>query len=114
MTAEITPSSEEMAALAGQIAHTASDLSHQSNVMAQTIQSLVGSSESLVEVASTLDAGAHEGVERNAQLRALALENRSRLDDSSRSLVDAERRRRGERCGDRPARDRRRKRCGAS
>ena len=45
------------------------------------------SSENLVGVASELDAGAHEGVERNAQLRALALENRARLDDSSRSLA---------------------------
>ena len=86
MTAEITASSEEMAASAGQIAHTASDLSQQANVMAETIQALAGSSEHLVGVAAELDAGAHEGVERNAQLRALALENRSRLDESSRSL----------------------------
>ena len=87
MTVEITSSSEEMAASAGQIAHTASDLSQQSAVMAETIQTLAASSEHLVGVASTLDAGAHEGVERNARLRALALENRSRLDDSSRSLA---------------------------
>ncbi len=87
MTVEITSSSEEMAASAGQIAHTASDLSQQSAVMAETIQTLAASSERLVGVASTLDAGAHEGVERNARLRALALENRARLDDSSRSLT---------------------------
>jgi len=87
MTVEITSSSEEMAASAGQIAHTAADLSQQSTVMAETIQALAGSSEHLVGVASTLDAGAHEGVERNARLRALALENRARLDDSSRSLA---------------------------
>jgi len=86
MTVEITSSSEEMAASAGQIAHTASDLSQQSAVMAGTIQTLAASSEHLVGVASTLDAGAHEGVERNARLRALALENRARLDESSRSL----------------------------
>ncbi|MDB4877160.1 MAG: methyl-accepting chemotaxis protein [Gemmatimonadetes bacterium] len=87
MTAEITASSEEMAASAGEIAHTASDLSQQSNTMAETIQTLVGSSEDLVRVATNLDEGAREGVERNAQLRTLALENRARLDDSSRSLT---------------------------
>jgi methyl-accepting chemotaxis protein len=87
MTAEITGSSEEMAASAGQIAHTASDLSQQANLMAETIQTLAGSSEQLVTLASELDVGAHEGVERNGQLRALALENRSRLDESSRSLA---------------------------
>lgn len=87
MTAEITGSSEEMAASAGQIAHTASDLSQQANLMAETIQTLAGSSEQLVSLASELDVGAHEGVERNGQLRALALENRSRLDESSRSLA---------------------------
>ena len=87
MTAEITASSEEMAASAGQIAHTAADLSQQANTMAEAIQALAASSERLVSTASTLDAGATEGVERNAQLRTLALENRSRLDESSRSLT---------------------------
>jgi methyl-accepting chemotaxis protein len=86
MTAEINASSEEMAASAGQIAHTASDLSQQSNLMAETIQALAGSSEQLVGVAADLDAGAREGVERNAHLRTLALDNRSRLDESSAAL----------------------------
>jgi Methyl-accepting chemotaxis protein len=86
MTAEINASSEEMAASAGQIAHTAADLSQQAHVMAETIQTLAGSSEHLVGVAADLDAGAREGVERNNHLRELALENRARLDDSSRSL----------------------------
>ena len=87
MTQEITASSEEMAASAGQIAHTAADLSQQANTMAETIQALAGSSEHLVGAASSLDAGATEGVDRNARLRALALENRARLDDSTRSLA---------------------------
>ena len=87
MTAEITASSEEMAASAGQIAHTAADLSQQANTMAETIQALAGSSERLVGAAASLDAGAMEGVDRNARLRALALENRARLDDSSQSLT---------------------------
>jgi methyl-accepting chemotaxis protein len=87
MTQEITASSEEMAASAGQIAHTAADLSQQANTMAETIQALAGSSEHLVSAASSLDAGATEGVDRNARLRALALDNRARLDDSTRSLA---------------------------
>jgi methyl-accepting chemotaxis protein len=87
MTAEITASSEEMAASAGQIAHTAADLSQQANLMAETIQALAGSSENLVRMATDLDTGATEGVERNARLRTLALENRARLDESSRSLA---------------------------
>src|ERR1051325_5925730 len=87
MTTEITASSEEMAAAAGEIAHTASDLSQQSNVMAQTIHALAGSSEHLVKLASELDTGSHDGMQRNAQLRALAVENRARLDDSATSLA---------------------------
>ncbi len=87
MTQEITASSEEMAASAGQIAHTAADLSQQANTMAETIQALAGSSEHLVSAAASLDAGATEGVDRNARLRALALDNRARLDDSTRSLA---------------------------
>lgn len=87
MTAEITASSEEMAASAGQIAHTAADLSQQSNVMAETIAALADSSEKLVSMAARLDEGAHEGVERNTRLRALALANRARLDESSKSLA---------------------------
>lgn len=86
MTAEITAGSEEMSASAGQIAHTASDLSQQANVMAQTIQALAASSEQLVGVAAQFDRGAHEEVDRNVTLRALALENRARLDSSSQSL----------------------------
>jgi methyl-accepting chemotaxis protein len=87
MTQEITASSEEMAASAGQIAHTAADLSHQANTMAETIQALAGSSEHLVNAATSLDSGATEGVDRNARLRALALDNRARLDESTRSLA---------------------------
>ncbi len=87
MSGEITASSEEMAASAGQIAHTAADLSQQANVMAETIQSLATSSENLVGQAGNLETGAHEGVERNTQLRSLALANRARLDESSRSLL---------------------------
>jgi methyl-accepting chemotaxis protein len=86
MSAEITAGSEEMAAAAGEIATTASDLSRQSTIMAETIQSLASSSESLANLAIELDAGAHEGVQRNAHLKELALENRTRLHESSEAL----------------------------
>jgi methyl-accepting chemotaxis protein len=86
MSAEITAGTEEMAASAGEIAHTASELSQQSTGMAQSIQSLSTSAEQLVSIAGDLSDGAHEGVERNGQLRALALESRTKLDESSRAL----------------------------
>ena len=86
MSSEITAGAEEMAASAGQIADTASDLSQQSTSMAHTIHTLAGSADELVQLAAQMDAGAHEGVARNGQLRALALENRARLDDSSHAL----------------------------
>ena len=86
MAAEITAGTEEMAASAGEIAHTASDLSQQSSGMAQSIQALSTSAEELVRVAGDLRDGAHEGVARNGQLRALASENRAKLDESSRAL----------------------------
>ncbi len=86
MSAEITAGTEEMAASAGEIAHTASELSQQSTGMAQSIQSLSASAEELVRIAGDLRDGAHEGVERNSQLRGLSLESRSKLDESSRAL----------------------------
>ncbi len=86
MSAEITAGTEEMAASAGEIAHTASELSQQSTGMAQSIQSLSTSAEELVRIAADLRDGAHEGVERNGQLRGLSLESRSKLDESSRAL----------------------------
>jgi len=87
MTTEITASTEEMAASAGQIAHTAADLSQQASQMAGMIQTVAASSDHLVGVAGELETGANEGVRRNAHLRALAVDNRSRLDESAKSLV---------------------------
>jgi methyl-accepting chemotaxis protein len=86
MSAEITAGTEEMAASAGEIAHTASELSQQSAGMAQSIQTLSASAEQLVRIAGELRDGAHEGVERNLQLRTLSSESRSKLDESSRAL----------------------------
>ena len=75
-----------MAATAGEIANTASDLSAQATTMAETIGSLAQSAASLKELATTLDDGARGGVARNETLRALAIENRSGLDASAASL----------------------------
>jgi len=86
MSAQITAGTEEMAASAGQIAHTASELSQQSTGMAQSIQTLSVSAEQLVRIAGELRDGAHEGVARNEQLRGLSLESRTKLDESSRAL----------------------------
>jgi methyl-accepting chemotaxis protein len=86
MSAEITAGTEEMAASAGEIAHTASELSQQSTGMAQSIQSLATSAGQLVSVAGELRDGAHEGVARNGQMRALATESRTKLDESTRAL----------------------------
>jgi methyl-accepting chemotaxis protein len=86
MSAEITAGTEEMAASAGEIAHTASELSQQSTGMAQSIQSLATSAEQLVKIAGELRDGAHDGVARNSQMRALATESRTKLDESTSAL----------------------------
>jgi methyl-accepting chemotaxis protein len=86
MSVDISSGAEEMAAAAGEIATTATDLSEQSTAMAASIQTLSGSAEGLAQLAAELDANARDGVERNSRLRALATENRSRLDESSRAL----------------------------
>ena len=86
MAREITVGSEHMAASAQQMAETSSDLSVQSTEMASTIQAMAGDAGQLVAIAAELDAGAHDGVERNARLRDLARENRQRLDDNATVL----------------------------
>ncbi len=87
MSGEITASTEQMSASAAQIAQTASDLSSQSAAMAQSIQTLAASAGNLAPLAERINAGAHDGVARNARLRELALENRRRLDDSTGALA---------------------------
>ena len=86
MSADISSGAEQMAAAAGEIATTATDLSEQSTAMAESIQTLSGAAERLEQSAAVLDVSSREGVERNSRLRGLAAENRSRLDESSRSL----------------------------
>jgi methyl-accepting chemotaxis protein len=87
MSVDISSGAEQMAAAAGEIARTATDLSEQSTAMAESIQTLNGAAEELERLAAELDAGAREGVDRNARLRALASENRARLDEGSRALA---------------------------
>jgi methyl-accepting chemotaxis protein len=86
MSFEITAGSEEMSAAAGEIASTATELSGQATAMAGTIASLARAAGSLRELATALEAGAHEGVTRNSALRTLAMENRAGLDASAASL----------------------------
>jgi len=86
LSGEISAGAEEMAAAAGQIATTASDLSRQSTQMAESITGLADAADRLVPLASAMDEGAREGMERNDRLRALALENRARLDESTSAL----------------------------
>jgi methyl-accepting chemotaxis protein len=87
MSVDISSGAEQMAAAAGEIATTATDLSEQSTAMAESIQSLNGAAEALERLSAELDEGAREGVGRNARLRALAGENRARLDEGSRALT---------------------------
>lgn len=86
MSSDITAGSEEMAATAGEIANTASDLSAQATHMAETIGGLASSAAALRTLAAELDAGALEGLTRNAALRTLAERNREGLNASAVSL----------------------------
>lgn len=87
MSAEITAGTEEMSAAAGEMASTANDLSRQAGGMAHSIARTAEDAGTLSQIADRLTKGAHEGVERNARLRALARENRARLDQSSAALA---------------------------
>jgi methyl-accepting chemotaxis protein len=75
-----------MSASSQQMAETSTDLSRQSVQMAQTIQEMADDSARLVALSAALTSGATEGVKRNQRLRALARENRERLDASAREL----------------------------
>jgi methyl-accepting chemotaxis protein len=86
MAVEITAGAEHMASAAQQMADTSGDLSTQSTEMAETIQEMATDAAMLVELSAELTAGAHDGVQRNLQLRELAAENRARFDASAREL----------------------------
>jgi methyl-accepting chemotaxis protein len=84
--AEITGGSENMAAAAEQMAVTSGELSRQSTEMADAIQRMATDASRLQTIADQLAFGAHDGVERNAALTALAKENRARFDASAVAL----------------------------
>jgi methyl-accepting chemotaxis protein len=84
--AEITGGSENMAAAAEEMAVTSGDLSRQSTEMADAIARMASDASRLQNIADELASGAHDGVERNAALSALAKENRTRFDASAIAL----------------------------
>jgi methyl-accepting chemotaxis protein len=86
MSAEITAGTEQMSTASGEMARTSSDLSSQAADMAQSIARTAADAATLSAIADRLSAGAHEGVERNDTLRALARANRARLDASEAAL----------------------------
>ena len=86
LSTDITQGTEHMAQAASGIADTAATLSEQANSMADGIQHLRNDAERLSSLALTITAGAHDGIDRNARLRALASENHARLDESTRHL----------------------------
>lgn len=83
---EITAGTEHMATAASGIAETASGLSAQASEMADTIKLLSLDAGRLNTLASSIDAGAGEGIERNTRLKALASESHEQLDESARRL----------------------------
>ncbi len=86
MSSEITAGAEEMSAAAQEMAHTSSDLSQRATEMAGVIREAAGDATRLRDVTDRLTSGAREGVSRNVALRALAQDNRVRLDESVRTL----------------------------
>lgn len=86
LSSEITHGTEHMAQAASGIADTASQLSEQAQDMAGMILHLTAEAARLSDHAKIVSAGAHDGIARNAALRALAFENHERLDESARRL----------------------------
>jgi methyl-accepting chemotaxis protein len=75
-----------MAAAAQEMAVTSGELSRQSTEMADGIQRMASDAARLQSIADHLASGAHDGVERNAALTALAKDNRQRFDASAVAL----------------------------
>lgn len=84
--AAITGGGEHMATTAQHIADTSHDLSRRAAEMSATIDALVADARHLVAIGGELADGAHAGVARNTQLRQLARESGSRLDESANAL----------------------------
>jgi methyl-accepting chemotaxis protein len=86
LAAEITASTEHMAGAATTMADTATRLSERSRAMADAIRALAAEAERLTGLATAAATGARAGVERNTRLRALAGDNRARLDGATARL----------------------------
>lgn len=87
LAARITRATEDMAERAQDAAHTSLALSHESTVMAGTIDAITADAVRLTDIAADVAMGAQEGVARNAQLRVLAGSARGQLDSSARALA---------------------------
>ncbi|MEP6904871.1 MAG: methyl-accepting chemotaxis protein, partial [Gemmatimonadales bacterium] len=86
LSAQITSASESAASAAQQTAATSSALSKESSQMARTIKEIADDASKLEGISASLRERAQENLRRERRLRALAQENRARLDESSRAL----------------------------
>lgn len=87
LAAEISAGAEQLAYSASLVATTSSDLTSRAATMATAVQGLASDAERLSHVAFEVTAGAKAGVARNAELVALAQENRARFDAGAASLA---------------------------
>ena len=87
LAAEISAGAEQLAHSASLVATTSSDLTARASVMANAVKGLASDAERLSHVAFDVSAGARAGVARNAELAALAAENRARFDASAVALA---------------------------
>ena len=87
LAAEISAGAEQLAHSASVVATTSSELTTQANQMAKAVQGLASDAERLSSVAFDVSAGARAGVARNAELNALAHENRERFDAGAAALA---------------------------
>ncbi len=87
MSAQITAGTEQLSATASEFARTAGSLSQEALRMSSAITLTAADSERLMRVSARLDAGARDGVDRNASLAALARHSRARLDDSASAVA---------------------------
>ncbi|MBI3792955.1 MAG: methyl-accepting chemotaxis protein [Gemmatimonadetes bacterium] len=90
LAAEISAGAEQLAHSASVVATTSSELTSRASQMAQAVQGLASDAERLSHAAFEVNAGARAGVARNAELAALARENRTRFDDSAFALAQLE------------------------
>lgn len=86
LAVQITDGADRVARRAQDTARTSVGLSQRSAAMAQTIDALAADALRLSDISAEVAMGAHEGVARNAQLRALAAASLERLDAGTVAL----------------------------